>query len=78
MTIETSAILHGKTAVHLGLFSTSTGNPLIIVDDIRQLLPNIQKTLSLGVKVELVFETSHFIQASINKVTKILLESLIS
>ncbi|CAM3943038.1 MexW/MexI family multidrug efflux RND transporter permease subunit [Xenorhabdus thuongxuanensis] len=74
---ETSAMLNGKTAVHLGLFSTPTGNPLIIVEGIRQLLPDIEKTLPPGVKVELAFETSRFIQASIDEVTKTLLEALI-
>ncbi|MDE9448604.1 efflux RND transporter permease subunit, partial [Xenorhabdus bovienii] len=74
---ETSAMLNGKAAVHLGLFSTPTGNPLIIVDGIKRLLPDIQKTLPPGVKVDLAFETSHFIKASIDEVTNTLLEALI-
>ncbi|CDG19235.1 MexW/MexI family multidrug efflux RND transporter permease subunit [Xenorhabdus doucetiae] len=73
---ETSALLNGKSAVHLGLFSTPTGNPLIIVDGIKRLLPDIQKTLPPGVKVELAFETSRFIKASINEVAHTLLEAL--
>ncbi|MBD2810984.1 MexW/MexI family multidrug efflux RND transporter permease subunit [Xenorhabdus sp. Vera] len=74
---ETSAMLNGKAAVHLGLFSTPRGNPLIIVDGIKRLLPDIQKTLPPGVKVDLAFETSHFIKASIDEVTNTLLEALI-
>ncbi|WP_446470394.1 MexW/MexI family multidrug efflux RND transporter permease subunit [Xenorhabdus stockiae] len=74
---ETSAMLNGKAAVHLGLFSTPTGNPLIIVEGIKKLLPDIEKTLPPGVKVELAFETSRFIKASIDEVTKTLLEALV-
>ncbi len=76
-TTESSALLSGKAAVHLGLFSTPTGNPLVIVDGIKQLLPDIQKTLPPGVNVELAFETSRFIKASINEVVHTLLEALI-
>ena len=73
---ETSASMDGVPAVHLGLFPTPGGNPLVIVDGIRKLLPEIQKTLPPGVKVELAFETARFIQASIDEVAHTLLEAL--
>ncbi|MGG7597665.1 MexW/MexI family multidrug efflux RND transporter permease subunit [Pseudomonas sp. WC1] len=73
---ETSASMDGVAAVHLGLFATPGGNPLVIVDGIRQLLPQIRQTLPPDVKAELAFETARFIQASIDEVTKTLLEAL--
>ena len=73
---DTSASMDGVPAVHLGLFPTPGGNPLVIVDGIRKLLPEIQKTLPPGVKVELAFETARFIQASIDEVAHTLLEAL--
>ena len=73
---ETSASMDGVPAVHLGLFPTPGGNPLVIVDGIKRLLPEIQKTLPPGVKVELAFETARFIQASIDEVAHTLLEAL--
>ena len=73
---ETSASMDGVPAVHLGLFPTPGGNPLVIVDGIKKLLPEIQKTLPPGVKVELAFETARFIQASIDEVAHTLLEAL--
>jgi len=73
---DTSASMDGVPAVHLGLFPTPGGNPLVIVDGIKQLLPEIQKTLPPGVKVELAFETARFIQASIDEVAHTLLEAL--
>ena len=74
---ETSASMDGVPAVHLGLFPTPGGNPLVIVAGIKQLLPAIQKTLPPGVKVELAFETARFIEASIAEVAHTLFEALL-
>lgn len=74
---ETSAIMNGKPAVFLGLQATPTGNPLIIVDGIKQHLPEIKKTLPPGIQVELAFETARFIDASIDEVIKTFVEALI-
>ncbi|MCE6983169.1 hypothetical protein EI534_38660, partial [Pseudomonas frederiksbergensis] len=40
-------------------------------------LPDIRKTLPPDVKAELAFETARFIQASIDEVSKTLLEALL-
>lgn len=74
---ETSAIMNGKPAVFLGLQSTPTGNPLIIVKGIKQFLPEIEKTLPPGVHVELAYETARFIDASIDEVIKTFVEALL-
>lgn len=74
---ETSAIMNGKPAVFLGLQATPTGNPLIIVDGIKQFLPEIKKTLPPGVEVELAYETARFIDASIDGVIKTFIEALV-
>jgi len=74
---QTSATMDGKPAVHLGLFPTPTGNPLVIVEGIRQLLPQIQQTLPPGVKVALAYETARFIDASIHEVLRTLVEAML-
>lgn len=74
---ETSALMDGQPAVHLGLFAAPRGNPLVIVDGIKQRLPEIRKTLPPGVDVELAFETARFIQASIDEVLGTLVEALL-
>ncbi|TOM60549.1 hypothetical protein CGH73_26065, partial [Vibrio parahaemolyticus] len=56
---------------------TPTGNPLVIVDGMNQLMPDITKTLPPGVKVEMAFETSRFIKASIDQVISTLIEALL-
>ena len=74
---ETSGLMDGTPAVHLGLFPTPAGNPLVIVAGIKELLPQIRQTLPPGVQVELAFETSRFIEASIDEVIHTLLEALL-
>ncbi|MDI9224768.1 MexW/MexI family multidrug efflux RND transporter permease subunit [Serratia bockelmannii] len=73
---ETSALMDGEPAVFLGVFPTPTGNPLVIVDGIRHLMPAIDKMQPPGVKMALAFETARFIQASIDGVVHTLLEAL--
>jgi len=74
---ETSALMDGLPAVHLGLFPTPGGNPLRIVAGIRDRLPDIEATLPPGVKVDLAFETARFIQASIDEVLRTLTEAML-
>ncbi|WP_191485586.1 MexW/MexI family multidrug efflux RND transporter permease subunit [Pseudomonas sp. FEN] len=74
---ETSALMDAKPAVHLGLYATPKGNPLLIVADIKRLLPEIQKTLPPGVEVALAFETARFIEASISEVIDTLAEAIL-
>ncbi|MGQ6004887.1 MexW/MexI family multidrug efflux RND transporter permease subunit [Serratia sp. IR-2025] len=73
---ETSALMDGEPAVFLGVFPTPTGNPLVIVDGIRHLMPAIDKMQPPGVKMALAFETARFIQVSIDEVVHTLLEAL--
>ncbi|HHN8405754.1 TPA: MexW/MexI family multidrug efflux RND transporter permease subunit [Morganella morganii] len=74
---ETSGLMNGESAIYLGLFSTPSGNPLVIVDGMKKLLPGIEKTLPPGVKAEMAFETARFIEASIDQVMQTLLEALV-
>lgn len=74
---RTSATMNGEPAVHLGLYPTPSGNPLVIVDGIRKLLPQIQQTLPPGVRVALAYETARFIEASIEEVMTTLLEAVL-
>jgi len=74
---QTSAHLNGEPAVYLSIFPTPKGNPLIIVDGIKQLLPTIEQNLPPGIKVVINYERARFIQASIDEVMKTLLEAVL-
>jgi len=74
---QTSAHLNGEPAVYLSVFPTPKGNPLIIVDGIKQLLPSIEQNLPPGIKVMINYERARFIQASIDEVMKTLTEAVL-
>ncbi|NNP71138.1 MexW/MexI family multidrug efflux RND transporter permease subunit [Acinetobacter sp. Ac_5812] len=74
---ETSASMDGQAAIFIGLQATPTGNPLVIVQGIKDKLPEIQKTLPPSVKANLAYETARFIDASINEVLHTFIEALI-
>ncbi|TFL11247.1 MexW/MexI family multidrug efflux RND transporter permease subunit [Pusillimonas caeni] len=74
---QTSGRMDGRPAVYLSFYPTPEGNPLVIVDGIRRLLPDIGKTLPPGVKVDMVYERARFIEASIDEVMKTLLEAVL-
>ena len=74
---ETSALMDGQPAIFIGLQATPTGNPLVIVQGIKDKLPEIQKTLPPSVKANLAYETARFIDASIDEVLHTFIEALI-
>jgi len=63
--------------VYLSIFPTPRGNPLVIVDGIKKLLPSIQQNLPPGMDVVINYERARFIQASIDEVMKTLLEAVL-
>jgi len=74
---QTSAHLNGEPAVYLSVFPTPKGNPLVIVDGIKKLLPSIRENLPPGIDVVINYERARFIQASIDEVMKTLLEAVL-
>ncbi|WP_434624064.1 multidrug efflux RND transporter permease subunit [Azospirillum sp. B2RO_4] len=71
-----SVSMNGQQAVFIGVDSTPTGNPLNIVEDIRKMEPELRRNLPPGMKMEIVYDSTRFIQASIDEVVKTLLEAV--
>ncbi len=71
------ARFNGEPAVALGVIKTSTANPLEVSQEVRAELPRIEKSLPDGMKVRLAYDSSVFIQESINSVQKTILESVV-
>jgi len=74
---QTSAHLGGEPAVYLSVYPTPKGNPLVIVDGIKTLLPAIEGNLPPGISAVINYERARFIQASIDEVMKTLLEAVL-
>src|SRR5205823_13669560 len=63
-----SVAMNGQHAVFIGIQATPTANPLSIVAGIRGLLPEIQRNLPPSVKMQIAYDSTRFIQASIDEV----------
>jgi multidrug efflux pump len=70
------ARFRGKPAVPLGIVKQATANPLEISQALKKMLPEIQRTLPEGMKVEIAYDTTVFIQKSIEEVYKTVGEAI--
>jgi multidrug efflux pump len=63
-----SVAMNGQRAVFIGIQATPTGNPLTLVRDARALLPEIERNLPPSVVMQVAYDSTRFIQASIDEV----------
>ncbi len=67
---------NGKSAVPLGLVRQSTANPLDISTALKAALPEIARQLPEGMKVDLAYDSTVFIDASIRSVNHAVFEAI--
>src|ERR1700724_3039116 len=60
--------MNGQHAVFIGVQATPTGNPLSLVAGIRAFLSQIAHNLPASVKMQVAYDSTKFIQASIDEV----------
>jgi multidrug efflux pump len=63
-----SVMMNGQQAVFIAVQATPTGNPLSLVAGVRALLPEIERNLPPAVKMQVAYDSTKFIQASIDEV----------
>jgi len=63
-----SVMMNGQQAVFIGVQATPTGNPLSLVRGVRAILPEIEHNLPPSVKMQVAYDSTRFIQASIDEV----------
>jgi multidrug efflux pump len=63
-----SVAMNGQRAVFIGIQATPAGNPLTLVRDVRALLPEIERNLPPSVVMQVAYDSTKFIQASIDEV----------
>lgn len=74
---DTSSTFNGKTAVNVGAVLSSDANALTVVKNILDHLPEIRKNLPPGLDVEVAYNNSSYIEASIDDVISALIEATI-
>src|SRR5215475_13231178 len=73
---NSSVMMSGQEAVFIGIKPTPLGNPLTIVQGVRELQPTIERGLPPTVKMSIVYDSTKFINSSINEVIRTLIEAL--
>src|SRR5271163_1157002 len=63
-----SVVMNGQHAVFIGIQATPSGNPLTLVKGVRALLPEIQRNLPPSMEMQVAYDSTKFIQASIDEV----------
>ena len=74
---DASVLMNGQHAVFIGVESTPTGNPLNIVEDIRAMAPDLERSLPPTVKMNIAYDSTKFIRSSIHEVERTLIEALL-
>ncbi|WP_305042249.1 efflux RND transporter permease subunit [Geoalkalibacter sp.] len=67
----------GQPAVALGVVRQATANPLDISQGVREMLPRIEEALPAGMRVEVAYDSSIFIDRSIKNVFTTIAEAVV-
>ncbi len=63
-----SVAMNGQHAVFIGIQATPSGNPLTLVKGVRALMPELQRNLPPSMEMQVAYDSTKFIQASIDEV----------
>ena len=72
-----SVAFDGKRSVFIGIKTAPTANLLEVAKRVKTALPEIQSQLPTGMRQDLVFDSTKFIDAAITEVIKTLVEALV-
>ncbi|NTF33985.1 efflux RND transporter permease subunit [Rhizobium skierniewicense] len=70
------SLLDGESAVAIPVFQAPGSNAITISDQVSATMQDLQKAMPEGVKYEIVYDTTQFVRASIDKVIDTLLEAI--
>jgi multidrug efflux pump len=74
---DSSVSLSGQHAIFIGVQATPQGNPLTIVKGVRALFPEMERNLPPSLKMTVAYDSTKFIQSSINEVRDTLMEAVV-
>jgi len=74
---DSSSVFDGLKAVFIGVEATPTANPLTVITDVRNDMPNIQRELPAGLNAAIAYDATNFIRTSIWEVVTTLGEAAI-
>jgi len=74
---DTVSSMNGVPSVYIGIKGTPSANPLELIKQVRNVLPGIEDQLPQGLQLDIAYDASKFIQASIDEVIYTLAEAVV-
>ncbi|GEA62102.1 efflux RND transporter permease subunit [Vibrio comitans] len=74
-TYNEQVMFNGNHAIVTAISNTSTSNPISVVEDTYKLLPSVEDSLPPGINANVIYDSTKFINSSIDEVTKTLAEA---
>ena len=74
---DTSVAFSGKRSVFIGIKVAPNANILTVAEKVRQAFPELKSQLPAGVRGDIVYDSTEFINTSIDEVIKTLAEALL-
>src|SRR5689334_3025380 len=74
---DASVAFNGEHAIFIGVNATPQGNPLTLVKGVRALFPELERNLPPSMKMKVAYDSTKFIQSSIDEVEKTLAAAVI-
>jgi multidrug efflux pump len=75
-TYDGEVSFNGETAVFIGIYALPTANTLEVMQRVRAAMPEIQAQLPAGMRAGIPYDSSRYIESSIDEVLKTLAETL--
>jgi multidrug efflux pump len=66
----------GETAITVGIIKQAVANPLDVSNEVRQVMPSVADSLPEGVTAEIGYDSTLFIEQSVNSVFRTILEAI--
>src|SRR3989440_1393698 len=74
---DASVAFNGEHAIFIGVQATPQGNPLTLVKGVRALFPELERNLPPSMKMKVAYDSTKFIQSSIDEVEKTLAAAVV-
>jgi multidrug efflux pump len=74
---DASVAFSGERAIFIGVQATPQGNPLTLVKGVRALFPELERNLPPSMKMKVAYDSTKFIQSSIDEVKNTLIEAML-
>lgn len=73
---DSSARFNGQTAVYLGIQVAPTANLLDVIKGVKAVLPDVDANLPNGVRSEILYDSTDFVNSSVDEVVRSLAEAV--